>query len=117
MCAADRAVRVLAQPQFAELHAERIHQQQPPDERFTGAQDELDDFGRLNDAEQSWKNSQHATFGAGGNQSGRWRLRIEAAITRTVLGGEYAGLAFEAKNGRVNVGLAGKHAGVVDQIT
>ena len=74
------------------------------------------DFGRLNHADQSGQNSEHSAFGARRHQSRRWRLGIQAAIARAFFGRENAGLAFEAENRAVNVGLAGEHAGVVHQI-
>ena len=68
--AANRAIGILAQLEFAELHAERVDQQQTPDQRIACAENQLDDFGGLDHADQSRKNAQHSAFGAGGNQSG-----------------------------------------------
>ena len=114
--AADWALRVLAQAQFAKAHSQRVHQQQAANQRFARAEDELDDLGRLNHAQQSGKNAEHAAFGARGHQPRRRRFGIETAIARAALGGKDAGLAFEAKDGGVNVGLAGEHARIVHQI-
>ncbi len=83
---------------------------------FADAEDELDRFGRLDHANQAGQNSEHAAFGAGWNEAGRRRLGIEAAIAGAVFGREDAGLALEAEDRSVGVGLAGEHAGVVDQI-
>ena len=47
MGAAYRAIRVLAQFQLAEAHGQRIHQQQPPDQRLAHTQDQFDDLGCL----------------------------------------------------------------------
>ena len=116
MRAAGRAIGILAQLEFAELHVQRIDQQQPADQRLAFAQNQLDDFGRLHHADQSGQNSQHAAFGAGWHQSRRWRLGIQAAVARAFLGREDAGLAFEAENRSVDIRLAGEHAGVVHQI-
>ena len=116
MRSAGRAIGILAQLEFAELHVQRIDQQQPADQRLALAQNQLDDFGGLHHADQPGQNAQHSTFGAGRNQSRRWRLGIEAAVARTFLGGEDAGLSFEAENRSVDVGLAGQHAGVVHQV-
>jgi hypothetical protein len=71
----------------------------------------------LHHAHQPRKDAKHSPFRAGWNQSGRRRLRIQAAIAGAFLGGKHAGLAFEAKDRTVNIGLAGEHAGIVDQIT
>ena len=77
---------------------------------------QLDDFGGLDDADEAGQDAEHAAFRAGGNEAGRRRFRIEAAVAGALLGGEDAGLAFETEDGAVGVGLAGEHAGVVDQV-
>ncbi len=48
--AADRAIRVLAQLQLAELHSESVHQQQASDQRLARAQNQLDRLGGLHHA-------------------------------------------------------------------
>src|SRR6185437_4626263 len=55
-------------------------------------------------------------LGAGGDQAGGWGFGVEAAVAGTLLGGEDAGLALEAVDGAVGVGLAGEDAGVVDEV-
>ena len=87
-----------------------------PIERLADAEDQLDGFGGLDHADQAGQNAEHAAFGAGGHEARRWRLGIEAAIARALLGREDAGLAFEAEDRAVDVRLAGEHAGVVDQV-
>ena len=116
MRSADRAIGVLAQLEFAELHVQGIDQQQPADQRLALAQNQFDDFSRLHHADESGQNAQHSTLGAGWNQPGRWRLGIEAAVARAFFGCEHAGLPFEAENRTVDIRLAGKHAGVIHQI-
>src|SRR5580704_6153020 len=113
---AHGAIRILAQLEFPELHAQRIDQQQAPDERIPNAQDQLDDFGRLHHANKSRENSQNSAFGAGGNQSRWWRLEIEAAVAGAILSREYARLSLEAENRSVNVRLARQYACIVHQI-
>ena len=39
MRTAHRAIRILPQLQFAKLHAQRVNQQQPPDQRLAYTQD------------------------------------------------------------------------------
>ncbi len=116
MGAADRAIGILAQLQFAELHAQRVDQQQASGQRIALPQNQLDGLGRLDHADQAGQNAEHSTFGARRHQTGRWRLGIETAIAGAVFGREHAGLAFKTKNRAVNIGLAGEHAGVVDQV-
>ncbi len=116
MRSASRAIGILAQLEFAELHVQRIDQQQPANQRLALAQDQLDDFRRLHHADQPGQNAQDSALGAGRHQSGRWRLGIEAAVARTFLGREDAGLPFEAEDRTVDIGLPGKHASVIHQV-
>ena len=117
MGSANRAIRILAQLEFAKLHAQGVDQQQTSDQRLARAQNQLDGFRRLHHADQSGQNAQHSTFRAGRHQSRRWRLGIQAAIARPFFGGENAGLAFKAEDRAINVWLAGEHAGIIHQIT
>src|SRR5262249_45203274 len=117
MVAANDAVWVLAQLELAEFHAQRVHQQQPPDERLAAPENELDNLRGLNQADQTGQNAQNSTLGAGRHQAGRRRFRIEAAIAGTILRGKNAGLTFKAEDRAINVGLAAKDTGVVYQET
>src|SRR4029077_12728712 len=114
---ANHAIRILAQLEFAELHAQRIHQQQPPDQRLAAAKNQLNGFRRLDQAYQAGQNAEHAALGARRHKPWRWRLRIQAAIARSVFGRKNTGLAFEPENRSINVGLAGEYAGVIHQKT
>ena len=116
MRAADRAIGILAQLQLAESHGQRVEQQQPADERFAFADDELQRFRRLNRADDSRQHAEHAAFGARRHQARRRRLGIQAAIARAVGIAENVDLAFEAENRAVDIGLAEQHARVVHQI-
>ena len=51
-----------------------------------------------------------------GTSAGRRRFGIKAAIAGAALGREDAGLALEAEDRAVDVGLAGEHTSVIDQI-
>ena len=82
MIAADRARRIAPQLQLAELHAPGVVEQQPPDERRAGAENQLDRFGRLDGADDAGQHAQHAAFGAARDEPGWRRLGIEAAIAR-----------------------------------
>src|SRR5271170_7262597 len=116
MRAADRAIGILAQLEFAELHAQRVDQQQAADERLTHAENQLDHFGGLHHAHQTGQNAEHSAFGARWNQAGRWWLPIEAAVAGAVFGGEHTSLALEAKDRSVDVRLAREHATVIHQV-
>ena len=114
--AADGAVGILAELEVAEVHAQRVDQQEAADERLADAEDELDDLGRLDDADEAGQDAEDAALGAGRDEARRRRFGIEAAVARAFLGGEDAGLALEAEDGAVGVGLAGEDAGVVDEV-
>src|SRR5579883_200044 len=117
MLAANRAVGILAQLQLAELHAQRINQQQAANQGVAFAEDQLDDLCCLNDTQQSGQDAEHAAFRARRNEPRRWRFRIKAAIAWAVFRCEDAGLALKAEDGSVGVRLvAAQHAGVIDEI-
>ena len=80
--AAHRAIRILAQLQFAELHAQRVEQQQTADEAVARAENQLDRFHRLDRADDSRQHAKHAAFGARRHQSRRRRFGIQAAVAR-----------------------------------
>src|SRR6185437_1097478 len=60
--AADRALGVLAELEFAETHIQRVNEQKPPDQRLAFAEDELDHLGRLHHAHEPRQNAEHAAF-------------------------------------------------------
>src|SRR5215204_5095210 len=114
--AADGALRVFPQLQLAEAQLPRVEEEQPVNQRLAPAEDELDGLVRLNRADDAGQHPQHTTFGAGGYEAGRRRLRIEAAVARAALRPEDARLPLEAEDRAVDVGLARQHARVVDEI-
>src|ERR1051326_7108457 len=80
--AADRAIRIFSDLQLAELHCQRVEQNQPSDQRVSFSEDQLDGFRRLHGSYQARKNAEYATLGAAWNQAGRRRFGIKAAIAR-----------------------------------
>ena len=62
------------------------------------------------------EDAEHAALCAGGHEAGRRWLGVEAAVARSLRQAEDAGLAFEAKDAAVGVGLAGEDARVVDEV-
>src|SRR3954453_1850044 len=116
MRTAHRAFRIFPQHQFPEFHPQCIDQEQSTDQRITNTKNELDDLGRLHYAHKTGQDSQDTALGAGWNQPRRWRLRVEAAIARAILGREYAGLSFKTKDRSVHIRLSRQHASVVYQI-
>src|SRR3984885_13417917 len=97
--AADRAVRILAQLQGTETHAQRIDQKQAADEGFADAENQFDGFGRLDDTEEARQDAEHAAFGTGGDEAGGRGFGIETAVARAQWAAEDARLAFEAVDG------------------
>ena len=104
--AAEGALGIAPQLEFAELHVERVEQEQAVEERGAFAEDELQNLGGLDEADHAGQHAQHAALGAARDGAGRRGLRIEAAIARPPqVRREDAGLAFEAKDGAVHVRL------------
>src|ERR1044072_7991296 len=116
LLAADRTLRILPQLELAELHRPRIKQQQTIDQQILRAENDLDRLVRLNRADNARQHAEHATFRARGHEPGRRRLRIKTAITRTLLGPEYAGLPLESEDRTIDVWLATQHTRVVHKI-
>src|SRR5580658_4709813 len=116
MSAAERAIGIFAQLELAEAHGERVEEQQTAHERFTDSDDELQRFCRLNRADDSRQHAEDAALGARGYQAWRRGLGIQAAIAGAIGITEDGYLAFEAKNGAVDIGFAEEHGRVVDEI-
>src|SRR5499425_481298 len=114
--AAQRALRIAPQLDFAETHAEGVVGEEAADQRLTDAEEQLDRFGGLHHADDAWEHAQDAGLASGGDEAGWWRRGIEAAIARTLVGREDRGHALELEDGAVDIGLAGQIAGVVDEV-
>src|SRR5205814_8913090 len=97
--AAERTERVFAELELAELHIERVEQEQTADERTPFAQRDFQDLRGLDTADDARQHTEHAAFGATGHHARRRWFGIEAAITRPAqVRREDAGLAFEAED-------------------
>ena len=117
LLAADRALRIAPQTQLAELHVERVEQQQTPHERSPLAQRELQNLRRLNAPDDARQHPQHAALGAARHHPRRRRLGIKAAVTRPAqVRREDTRLSVEAENRPVNIGLLQDHARVVREV-
>ena len=117
MLAANRALRVASQFQLAKLHVERVEQQQSSDERSALADGELQNFRRLDAADNSGQHAEHPAFRATRHHAGRRRFGIQTAVARSAeMRREHAGLALETENRAVNIWLLEQHAGVVCQV-
>src|SRR6266478_6146156 len=116
MRSAHRAVRILAQLELAEFHPESVKQQQASHEIFPAAEDQLDRFHRLDGADDSGQNAEDAAFRAGRHKPRRRRLRIKAAVARTIGHAENGGLPLKPENRTVHVWLSQQNAGVIDEI-
>jgi hypothetical protein len=113
---AYRAVGILPELQLAELHSERVEDEESADERLAGADDELDRLGRLDAPDHAREHAEHASFGAAGNEARRRRLGIQAPIARAFLGREHGRLPLEPENAAIDIRLVEQHARVVDEI-
>src|SRR5580704_6196907 len=117
MFAANKALRIFPQLQFAEAHGQSVKQKQAANERLAFADDELQGLGGLNGAHDSRKHAEYPAFGAGRNQPRRRRFRIQTAIARPARCAEYGDLPFKAEDGSIHIGLSENHASVVNEIT
>ena len=114
MLAANRAMGIFAELEFAELELERVKMNQASDKRFADAQDQLDCLDRLHGSDHPRQYAQHAAFGAGGHAPGGRRLGQHTAITRSAqMRREDGTLPLEPQNGTVNVRLFKEYANVV----
>src|SRR6476660_10285928 len=98
MSAAHGAIGILPQLQLAELHPQRIENQEPADEGLTGSDNQLEGFVRLNASDDPRQHAEHPAFRAAWHQSGRRRLGIQAAIARTLFRRENRRLTLEAED-------------------
>src|SRR4029077_5597818 len=80
LVAADRAVRVAAQLQVAELHLEAVVGHEPADERVPLAENELDGLRGLERPDDPAEDAEDARLLAARREVGRRRLRVEAAV-------------------------------------
>ena len=112
-----RSLGVGPELQLAETHLEGIKQQQSPTEGGADAGDDLDGLRGLNHADDPGQHAHHAALGAGGHHARRRRLGKQIAVVGACgIQVEHGGLAFEAEDRAVDVGLAQQHTGVVDQV-
>src|SRR6266436_3857961 len=116
MLSAHRAVGILAQFQLAEFHGQSVKQQQAASEAIAAAEDQLDGLHGLNGPDDSGQHAQNAALRARWHEPGWRRLRIQAAIARTIGHAEHGHFSFEAKNRAVHIGLTKQNARVVDEI-
>src|SRR5207302_3369139 len=116
MLAAHRAIGILLQRQLAELHAPAVEQHEAADQRLSKSDDPLDRFQRLQRADDSRQDAEHAALGARRHEVGRRRLRVEAPVARSLLRVEHRDLAVEPENRAIDVGLTEQHARVIHEI-
>ena len=116
MLAADRAFRVPAQFQLAETHAQGVEQKQAAHQRLSLAEDQFHDLGGLNHPNDAGQDAEHSALCAAGNEPGRRRLRIEAAIARGPRHAKHGSLTFKAEDAAVDIGLSQQHAGVIYEV-
>src|SRR6516164_5218448 len=103
MIAADRAIGITPQFQFAELHSEGVVEDQAPDQRLARAEDQFHGFGGLDQSNGSRQNSEYSAFRAAWYQPGRRRLGIQTSIAGAARIGKDARLSLEPEDGSVDV--------------
>ncbi len=117
MLAAERALWVAPQFEFAEFEVEGVEEQEAADQREALAQGQLEGLGGLDEADNAGQDAQHAALGATGNQARGRGFGEDAAIAGAAQArGEHAGLALETEDRAIDIGLAQEHAGIVGQV-
>src|SRR5579862_2483451 len=101
---AHRAIRILAQLEFTELHAQRIKKEQAADQAVARAQNQLDGFHGLNGSDDARQHAEHAAFCARRHQAWRRRFGIQATVAGSF-------------RHTVNGGFAKQDASIIDEIT
>src|SRR5258708_8509299 len=81
MLAAHRAIGILAELEFAELHAQRVKEQQAADQIFTSPENQLDGFHCLDGANDAGQYAEHTAFCARWNKARRSLFRIKPTVT------------------------------------
>src|SRR3954452_7201843 len=69
--AAERALRIAADLDLAELHRQGIVQKQAIHQRLAQPQNQLDRLGRLDHADHAWQRPQHTGLGAARHRARR----------------------------------------------
>src|SRR5205823_6149645 len=103
--AADGALGISADLEFLKTHLQGVVENQSADQRRTLSQDQLDRFGRLEEANQAGQDAQHAALGTAWYLAGWRRFRVQAAVARPVRREEHRRLPIEAEDAAVNVGF------------
>ena len=70
LLAADRAGGILRERELAELHVQRVVEQQPSDQRRAEARQQLDRLGGLDHRDEARQHTEHASLGAGSHVAG-----------------------------------------------
>src|SRR5207245_6769363 len=89
------AIRVTAQPDFAEALVERVVEEVAPDEPLANPEDELQRFGGLYRPDHAREHTEHAGLRARRRELRRRRLREEAAVAGTFERLEHRDLALK----------------------
>ncbi len=113
----DRARGIATQLEFAELHVERVEEQQASDHGRAFAQREFQNLRRLNATDDAGQHAEDAAFCATRHHAGRRRFGIQTAVARAAeVRREHAGLALEPEDRAIDIRLLEQHAGVVSEI-
>src|SRR5713101_5520295 len=93
------AVGIAAQLELAEGRRLRIEQQQPPDQRLSVADEDLEGLVGLQHSDDAWEHAQDPGLASRGGQFVRRRFGVHAAVAgAALLGPERAGVALEPED-------------------
>src|SRR6476620_7882143 len=115
--ATDRAVRVAAKIDLAELGRQRVEEEQPPDQRLADPEAELQRLARLERADDARQDTEHAALCAAGRELRGRRLREQTAVARPLMRLEHGRLPLEPVDRAVHQRNVVPDRGVVDQVS
>src|SRR6266571_7060419 len=112
------AIGVPPDPHLLEVHVQSVVQQEASLQRVALPRDDLDRLGRLDRADHTRQDPEHATLGTA-RDGARWRRgREQASVTGRLLPGhEDRGLALELIDRAVHERLAHELGRIVDEVT
>ena len=102
--AADRAIGISRQLEFAKAHLEGVEIRKRPISGSPIPRIKLQRLGRLDGADDPGQHAEHAGLGAARHEPGRRRLGVQAAVAGSARSGEDGCLPFEPEDAAPRVG-------------
>ena len=113
---AEGALGIAREAHLVEAHGEGVVEEQAAHERLPDPQEDLEGLGGLYAPDDAGEDAEDTALRAARNETGRRRLREEAAVAGPAVSPEHARLPLEAEDGAVDVGLLQEVARVVGEV-